>query len=58
LFENSTEDDMRFGFTPEYVRVAVPAAAVAGNEMAPVELRTIHAAGHISGALISPVQTA
>jgi threonylcarbamoyladenosine tRNA methylthiotransferase MtaB len=58
LFENSTEDDMRFGFTPEYVRVAVPAAAVAGNEMASVELRTIHAAGHMSGALISPVQTA
>ena len=56
LFENSTEDDLRFGFTPEYVRVAVQAAAVAGNDMASVKLHTIHAAGHMSGALLGPFE--
>jgi threonylcarbamoyladenosine tRNA methylthiotransferase MtaB len=53
LLENSTEDGLRFGFTPEYVRVAVPAAGVAGNDLVSVRLDTIHAAGHMSGALVS-----
>ena len=52
LFEESVEDGLRFGYTPEYVRVAVDAASVLGNEIRSVQLERVHAAGYVSG---SPV---
>jgi threonylcarbamoyladenosine tRNA methylthiotransferase MtaB len=52
LFEESVEDGLRFGYTPEYVRVAVDAAFVMGNEIRTVQLERVHAAGYVSG---SPV---
>ena len=52
LFEESVEDGLRFGYTPEYVRVAVDAASVMGNEIRSVQLERVHAAGYVSG---SPV---
>lgn len=52
LFEESVEDGLRFGYTPEYVRVAVDAASVMGNEIRTVQLECVHAAGYVSG---SPV---
>lgn len=56
LLENSIEDGLRFGFTPEYVRVAVPAEGLAGNDLVSVRLDQIHAAGHMSGALVPAQQ--
>jgi threonylcarbamoyladenosine tRNA methylthiotransferase MtaB len=55
LFEESVEDGLRFGYTPEYVRVGVDAHAVAANEIAVVQLQTVHAAGYVSGLLLNPV---
>ena len=52
LFEETVEDGLRFGYTPEYVRVAVDAASVMGNEIRSVQLERVHAAGYVSG---SPV---
>lgn len=52
LFEESVEDGLRFGYTPEYVRVAVDAASVMGNEIRSVQLERVHATGYVSG---SPV---
>lgn len=52
LFEENVEDGLRFGYTPEYVRVAVDAASVMGNEIRSVQLERVHAAGYVSG---SPV---
>lgn len=52
LFEQAEEDGLRFGFTPEYVRVALPAHAAAGNEILPVRLGSIRAAGHVEGQLM------
>ena len=49
LFEESVEDGLRFGYTPEYVRVGVDAHAVAANDIATVQLQTVHAAGYVSG---------
>jgi threonylcarbamoyladenosine tRNA methylthiotransferase MtaB len=49
LFEDSVEDGLRFGYTPEYVRVGVDAEEVAANEIAEIHLQTIRAAGFIQG---------
>ena len=49
LFEDSVEDGLRFGYTPEYVRVGVDAAEVAANEIAEIHLQTIRAAGFMQG---------
>jgi threonylcarbamoyladenosine tRNA methylthiotransferase MtaB len=38
LTESDIDDDMRFGFTDNYVRVGVPAALVNSNEIIPVEV--------------------
>lgn len=54
LFEQTEEEGLRFGFTPEYVRVALPADAVAGNEIQEVRLGSIRAAGHVEGHLVAP----
>ena len=51
LLENATDEGMRFGFTPEYVRVAVPAGQVEANDMVSVHLENIHASGHMTGKL-------
>ena len=51
LFEESTEDGLRFGYTPEYVRVGIDAEAVAANQIAPVQIHTVHAAGYASGTI-------
>lgn len=55
LFEESVEDGLRFGYTPEYVRVGVDAHAVAANDIATVRLQTVHAAGYVSGLVLNPV---
>jgi len=49
LFEESTEDELRFGFTPEYVRVAIDSKAVQANTIQTVQLTDIKAAGYILG---------
>jgi threonylcarbamoyladenosine tRNA methylthiotransferase MtaB len=49
LFEDSTEDGLRFGYTPEYVRVGVDESSVAANEIAQVQLTAIRANGFMHG---------
>lgn len=49
LFEDSTEDGLRFGYTPEYVRVGVDESTVAANEIAEIKLTTIQASGFMLG---------
>jgi len=49
LFEESTEDNLRFGFTPEYVRVAIDSNAVQANTIHAVKLADIKAAGYVLG---------
>jgi threonylcarbamoyladenosine tRNA methylthiotransferase MtaB len=49
LFEAATEDGLRFGYTPEYVRVGVDASEVEANEIANVKLKAIRANGYILG---------
>jgi threonylcarbamoyladenosine tRNA methylthiotransferase MtaB len=49
LFEESTEDGLRFGFTPEYVRIAVDSKSIQANTIEKIKLKTIKAAGYIAG---------
>lgn len=51
LFEESVEDGRRFGYTPEYVRVAIDAQSAEGNEIRSIQLEQVHAAGFASGVL-------
>jgi threonylcarbamoyladenosine tRNA methylthiotransferase MtaB len=51
LFEHAEEEGLRFGFTPEYVRIAAPADTVLPNTLTSVRLDTVHAAGHVSCSL-------
>ncbi len=51
LFEHAEEDGLRFGFTPEYVRVAAPADSTPANAIARVRLEHI-AEGTVRGTLI------
>ena len=51
LFEESTEDGLRFGYTPEYVRIGIDAQAVEANQIAPIQIHTVHAAGYASGTI-------
>jgi len=53
LFEHAEEDGLRFGFTPEYVRVAAPADAVRPNIPLPVRIDRIHAVGHATCTLLT-----
>ena len=57
LFEESTENGLRFGYTPEYVRVGIEAQAVEANQIAPVQIHTVHAAGYASGSIVNPTLT-
>ena len=52
LFEHAEEDGLRFGFTPEYVRVAAPAEAVRPNLPTSVRIERIHAVGHATCTLL------
>jgi threonylcarbamoyladenosine tRNA methylthiotransferase MtaB len=49
LFEESTEDGLRFGFTPEYVRVAIDSQAIQANTIQGIQLTEIKAAGYVLG---------
>jgi len=51
LFEESQEEGLRFGYTPEYVRVAVPESMVDANSIHAVQIEQIHAAGYASARL-------
>ncbi|MBO75147.1 MAG: tRNA (N(6)-L-threonylcarbamoyladenosine(37)-C(2))-methylthiotransferase MtaB [Flavobacteriales bacterium] len=51
LFEESVEDGLRFGYTPEYMRVGVDAQTVRANEITSVRIKAVHAAGHASGVI-------
>ena len=51
LFEESVEDGLRFGYTPEYIRVGVDARAVRANELTSVRIKAVHAAGFASGVI-------
>ena len=53
LFESATEDGLRFGYTPEYVRVAVPETAVPANVIQSVRLDQIHAAGYAAASVLT-----
>ena len=55
LFEESVEDGLRFGYTPEYVRVGIDVQAVQANSIAPVQIQTVHAEGFTSGDLAEPI---
>ena len=50
LFEHAEEDGLRFGFTPEYVRVAAPADQAPANAIVPVQLESI-SEGAVRGTL-------
>ena len=52
LFEGAEEEGQRFGYTPNYVRVAAPSSQVTANSIVPVALTQIHAAGWMSGNLV------
>lgn len=51
LFEEAEEDGMRMGYTPNYIRVAVPSAEVQGNAIRPVRLDRIDPLGWVHGSL-------
>lgn len=48
LFEAATEEGLRYGYTPEYVRVALPETDAEANAILDVNLQRIHAAGYVS----------
>lgn len=52
LFEHAEEEGLRFGFTPEYVRVAAPAESVQPNRITPVRLEAVHAVGHVTCSIL------
>lgn len=56
LFEDSTEDGLRFGYTPEYVRVGIDESTVAANEIAEIKLTTIQAGGFMLGLQVSSIR--
>ena len=49
LFEESIEEGLRFGFTPEYVRIAADSSEIKGNTIKKMKLTSIKAAGYITG---------
>ena len=56
LFESAVEDGLRYGYTPEYVRVAIPESQAAANQLINVEIQKIHAAGYASGRTVSLIE--
>ena len=51
LFEEAEEDGLRMGYTPNYIRVAVPSAEVQGNSIRSVRLDRIDPLGWVHGSL-------
>ena len=51
LFEEAEEDGLRMGYTPNYIRVAVPSAEVQGNAIRSVRLDRIDPLGWVHGSL-------
>lgn len=49
LFEESTEDGLRFGYTPEYVRVGISENVSPANSIEEVEIFDIRSAGYTTG---------
>ncbi len=49
LFEESMEEGIRFGYTPEYVRVGIPAECAEPNSIQTTSLQQIRAEGYIHG---------
>jgi len=56
LFESATEDGLRFGYTPEYVRVGIPEAFAEANQLLNVEIQHIHAAGYASAKAVNIIE--
>ena len=52
LFEEAEEDGLRMGYSPNYIRVAVPAQHVRGNDIRKVKLNRIDPLGWIHGRLV------
>lgn len=52
LWEHAEEEGMRLGYTPEYVRVAAPADAVAPNSIQPFRLERLEN-GWVQGSLVA-----
>lgn len=46
LFEDAVEDGIRFGYSPEYVRIGVDAELVSSNVIVDAKIEKIHAAGY------------
>ena len=51
LFEEAEEDGVRMGYTPNYIRVAVPSTEVQGNSIRSVRLDRIDPLGWVHGSL-------
>ena len=49
LVEDATEDGLRMGYTPNYIRVAVPFDQAQGNQVVPVHLERVDPLGWVSG---------
>ena len=49
LVEDATEDGLRMGYTPNYIRVAVPLEQAEGNQVVPVHLERVDPLGWVSG---------
>jgi threonylcarbamoyladenosine tRNA methylthiotransferase MtaB len=49
LFEEAMEEGIRFGYTPEYVRVGIPAECAESNSIQTTLLQQIRAEGYIHG---------
>ena len=52
LFEEAEEGGLRMGYSPNYIRVAVPAQHVRGNDIRKVKLNRIDPLGWIHGRLV------
>ena len=49
LVEDATEDGLRMGYTPNYIRVAIPFDQAEGNQVVPVHLEQVDPLGWVSG---------
>ena len=52
LFEEAEEDGLRMGYSPNYIRVAVPSDKVQGNDIHSVKLDRIDPLGWVHGTLV------
>jgi threonylcarbamoyladenosine tRNA methylthiotransferase MtaB len=54
LVEDASEDGLRMGYTPNYIRVAIPLDQAEGNQVVPVHLERVDPLGWVSGEVQSP----